>query len=162
MKKVVVVDDRPWKLRDCIKELQDKGVTFHRTIYYPNNSLDQNTQNNMMDEYIKITGAEVVRVNNQKEFLDRMEELINDPDLIFLMDYDLKGDMSREDFYTRINVKYAMTRGTQKIWFYTSGPSDIKGMLIKTFPDHVISVPHNYNGQSSWDMEQVLSAVQAE
>lgn len=89
-------------------------------------------------------------------------ETFGNQDTIFLMDYDLKGDMSREDFYTRINVKYAMAMGCERIWFYTSGPSEIKGMLIKTFPGHVISVVAHLEGQSFWDEKQVLAAAQTD
>ncbi len=160
MKKIVIVDDRPWKFQECVRKLKDKGIIFCKTVYYPNNTLGQDTQDRMINDYKNHTDMEIAQVNDQMEFLTKMDELYDNQDTIFLIDYDLKGDMSREDFYTRVNVKYAKVKGWDRIWFYTSGPSDIKGMLIRTFPDHVISVTTNLEGQSFWDEEQVLTAAQ--
>lgn len=164
MKRIVVVDDRPWKLQRCIKNLQSKGVSFYKMIYYPNNAIDQSTRGEMLINFKKSTGIEVEQVHEEREFLDKMNELYNIPDLIFLMDYDLKGDMNKNDFFTRINVRYALAKNEEgkRIWFYTSGPGDIKGMLLDTFPDHVISMPKFTGGQTFWDEEQVLAAVEAE
>lgn len=162
MKKIVIVDDRPWKFQVAVKTLQAKGVIFYRTIYYPSNTLGKDSEDRLMSDYKNDTKMKILQVNNQIEFLDRMDELFDELDTIFLVDYDLKGDMSREDFYTRINVKYAMTMGWERIWFYTSGPSDIKGMLMRTFPDHVISVEADPDGYSSWDEKQILAAVRTE
>lgn len=161
-KKIVIVDDRPWKMQESIKELQEAGIVFCKTIYYPNNTIDRATQNELMEDYKQSTGIEVVQVNGQSEFLAEMDELYRDPDIIFLMDYDLKGDMDRNDFFTRINVKYALVKDhiEKKIWFYTSGPNDIKGLLRETFPDNVISIPTYVTGALKWDEEQVKAAVE--
>ena len=160
MKRIVIVEDRPWKMRSCIKELQSKGITFYKTIYYRNNSLDTKTQEELLNQYIEDTGMEIERVNSQEEFVSKMEDAYQVSDTIFLMDYDLKGDMNREDFFTRVNVRYALARDKERIWFYTTGPSDIKGILLDTFPDHVISVKVTDNMQGFWDEEQIRAAVQ--
>ncbi len=161
-KKIVIVDDRPWKMQESIQELQKEGIIFCKTIYYPNNMIDRATQQELMDNYKESTGIEVVQVNDQSEFLAKMDELYGDPEIIFLMDYDLKGDMDRNDFFARINVKYALAKDKteKKIWFYTSGPNDIKGLLRETFCDNVISVPYYNNGKLRWDEEQVKVAVE--
>lgn len=160
MKRIVVVDDRPWKLQKCVKSLQNKGVSFYKMIYYPNNAIDQGTRDEMLGKFEKNTGIEVEQVNNEKEFLHKMDELYCIPDLIFLMDYDLKGDMDKNDFFSRINVRYARAKHEERIWFYTSGPGDIKGMLMETFPGHVISMPLFIGGQTYWDEKQVLNAAE--
>ena len=161
MKRIVVVDDRPWKVIHSIQELQKEGVIFYKTLYYPNNTLDKNNKQELMNEYKMHTHIDVVQVETQKEFLDQMNELYCIPDIIFLMDYDLKGDMSIENFFTRVNVKYALMRDSEKkIWFYTSGPSDIKGLLMETFPDHIISTPNFYEGQLYWNKNQVKRAAE--
>ena len=78
-----------------------------------------NNKQELMNEYKMHTHIDVVQVETQKEFLDQMNELYCIPDIIFLMDYDLKGDMSIENFFTRVNVKYALMRDSEKkIWFY--------------------------------------------
>lgn len=161
MKRIVVVDDRPWKVMCSIESLQKNGVIFYKTLYYPNNTLDKNNKQELMDKYKTLTHMDVVQVDTQKEFLDQMNELYHIPDIIFLMDYDLKGDMSIENFFTRVNVKYALLKNPEnKIWFYTSGPSDIKGLLLNTFPDHIISTPNFYEGQLYWDNNQVKEIVE--
>lgn len=160
-KKIVIVDDRPWKMKNSIIELQKNDIIFYRTIYYPNDMLDRERQNKLMEDYQKSTNIEVDSVKNQKEFVDKMDELYCTPDIIFLMDYDLKGDMNGDDFFARINVKYALAKDQEqkKIWFYTSGPSDIKSLLLETFPDHIIRTPKYFNGQLYWDEEQIKIAM---
>ena len=50
MKRIVVVDDRPWKVMQSIQELQKEGVIFYKTLYYPNNTLDKNNKQELMNE----------------------------------------------------------------------------------------------------------------
>lgn len=161
-KRIVIVDDRPWKMKESIQLLQKENIVFCRTVYYPNNVLDKERQNELMEDYKKSTGIEVVQVNSQSEFISQMDELYSVSDIIFLMDYDLKGNMNRDDFFTRINVKYALAKDQdeKRIWFYTSGPNDIKGLLRETFSDNIISVPDFHDGLLYWDEEQVKAAVE--
>lgn len=160
MKRIAVVDDRPWKLKECIRDFKRTGVPFYKTVYYPNNTLDKKYQEKLMKQYQESTGLETVRVNSQKEFLDTMNELYETPDVIFLMDYDLKGDMGSYDFFTRINIKYAREKNKEnKIWFYTTGPADVKRMLSDTFPGHVISIPDSGDGQLYWNPAEVREAA---
>lgn len=162
MKRLVVVDDRPWKLKDCIRRLKEQGILFYKTIYYLGNMISYEEQQELMAGYREITDMEVVRVDSQKEFLDEMDRLYDEDDVVFLMDYDLKGDMSGYDFFDRINVKYAREKDPErkKIWFYTSGPSDIKGLLYETFGDNVVSTPEFFGGQLYWDEEQVKAVAE--
>lgn len=161
MKKIVIVDDRPWQMRDSISALKSKGVIFFKTIYYPNDELSQEEQNELIAEYQEQTGMETVWVDSERKFMDEMEKVYGRSDIIFLMDYDLKGDMNRDTFFKRINVRYAIAKDKEnkKIWFYTTGPADIKGLLIDTFPERMISVTKPDVESSYWDEAQVLAAV---
>lgn len=161
-KRIVIVDDRPWKMQKSIRDLKKEGIVFYKTIYYPNNTIDKKSQDELMENYKRETEMEVVQVNDQSEFLVKMDELYNMSDIIFLMDYDLKGDMNRDDFFARINVKYALAKDQdeKRIWFYTTGPNDIKGLLRETFSDRVISVPAYEAGALGWDEKQVKAAVE--
>lgn len=161
-KKIVIVDDRPWKFKESIRSLQKAGVIFYKTIFYPNNMIPREKQNELMEDYKQSTNMDVIQVNNQSEFLAQMNELYNDRNIIFLIDYDLKGDMSRNDFFTRINVKYALVKDKEgkRIWFYTTGPNDIRGLLRETFPNNIISVPTYGVGALGWDEEQVKTVVE--
>lgn len=161
-KSIVVVDDRPWKMQKSILLLQKENIVFNKTIYYPNNMIEREKQNELMADYKKSTGMEIVQVNSQSEFIVQMDELYNEPNVIFLMDYDLKGDMNIDDFFKRINIKYALVKdqNQKKIWFYTSGPNDIKGLLRETFSNNIISVTSYGNGVLEWDYNQVKAAVE--
>lgn len=161
MKKIVTVEDRPWLWQDCIKQFQEEGIEFCETVFYPGNFLEENIQEQYIEDYKKVTGVKVRQVNSQMEFLNIMDELYKNPDIVFLMDYDLKGDMSREDFFSRINVRYALKKDTEKkIWFYTTGFADIVGALHDTFPERVLSVLCPPDGQYFWDEKQVRKAVE--
>ena len=105
---------------------------------------------------------DVVQINSQSEFITQMDKLYCALDVVFFMDYDLKGNMARDDFFERINIKYALRKDKEKkkIWFYTSGPRDIKGLLLETFPGHVIRIPMYSEGQLYWEKEQVKAAVE--
>ncbi len=160
-KKIVVVDDRPWKMQESIRILKEKGIEFYKTIYYPNNTIDSERRNELMAEYKRNTGIEVVQINSQSEFIEQMDKMYSMSDVIFLMDYDLKGNMDRNDFFARVNVKYALQKDQEKkIWFYTSGPNDIKGMLRETFPRHIISMPVYRDGALYWDEDEIMAAVE--
>lgn len=160
-KRIVIIDDRPWKMKESVLQLQKENIVFYKTVYYPNDMLDMVSQAKLMEDYEKSTGIEIARVNNHSEFIIQMDELYKIPDIIFLMDYDLKGNMNSEDFLIRINVKYALAKdkNEKRIWFYTSGPNDIKGLLLKTFPDNIISTDYD-EGQLYWDNNQVKAAVE--
>lgn len=160
-KKIVVVDDRPWKMQKSIQILQEKGITFYKTIYYRNNTMDKKRQDKLMEDYKRDTCIEIVEIDNQSQFIEQMDILYSVSDIIFFVDYDLKGNMDRNDFFTRINVKYALKKDSEKrIWFYTSGPNDIKGLLRETFPDNIIGTPNYHDGALYWDEDQVMSVVE--
>lgn len=160
MKRVVVVEDRPWMTTEATEGLQKKGVTFYKTIYYPSLLLNSKEKELLMQEYQEKTGIPVEVVNGQREFIDKMDELYDLDDVVFLMDYDLKGDMAVDDFFSRVNIKYALEKRKQqreeKIWFYTTGGSDVRTALVSNFQDRVIRVPHFMNNQLQWDEESII------
>jgi hypothetical protein len=163
MKKIVVVEDRPWFTMDATVRLQEKGIVFYRMIYYPSALLNSKDQNELMDKYKVKTKVEVIEVQQQRDFLDKIDELYREQDIVFLMDYDLKGDMSVDNFYSRINIKYAMEKrkenGEDRIWFYTTGGADVKRVLCENFENRVISTPKFINSQLQWDEDQILKMV---
>lgn len=160
MKRVVVVEDRPWMTTEATVGLQKKGVTFYKTIYYPSLLLNSKEKELLMQKYRDKTGLPVEVVNGQREFIDKMDELYSLDDVVFLMDYDLKGDMAVDDFFSRVNIKYALEKrkqqGEEKIWFYTTGGSDVRTALVSNFQDRVIRVPHFMNNQIQWDEDSVI------
>ena len=136
------------------------GAFFYETIYYPNNMIDRDKQDVLIKEYRKKTEMLVIEVKDQVEFVAKMDELYVKPDTVFLVDYDLKGNMSLEDFSSRINVRYALHRNKEdKIWFYTSGPYDVRAMLREVFPGRTVDVSAFHEGQLYWSERQVKSVV---
>lgn len=85
-------------------------------------------------------------------------------DVVFLMDYDLKGDMGTDDFFQRINIKYALEKrkehAEEKIWFYTTGGADVRTALLGNFPDNVIRVTKFINDQLEWDKDSIKRIVE--
>lgn len=112
MKKIVLVEDRPWMATDAVRKLQEMGVTFYRTIYYPGVLLDTEEQDGLIKKYKETTGVEVDTVHGLRKFVDRMEELCQDPGLAFLIDYDLEGDMSIDDISSRVNYSRLKSRAS--------------------------------------------------
>ena len=106
MKKIVVVEDRPWFATDVTVDLQRQGIEFYRTIYYPSSLLYSEDKALLLQKYKEKTGVKVEEVHDQREFINKMDELYEKSDLVFLMDYDLKGDMGIDDFFQRINIKF--------------------------------------------------------
>lgn len=163
MKRIVVVEDRPWFTMDATVELQRAGVEFYRTIYYPSVLLNSKERNALMEKYQKRTGIEVITVHGQREFIDRMNELYQIADIVFLMDYDLKGDMAVDDFFSRINIKYALEKrnagGEGRFWFYTTGGADVKRVLFENFEENVVSTPRFINSQLQWDKDAIMQIV---
>lgn len=162
MKRIVVVEDRPWITKDATVELQNNGVEFYKTVYYPSVLLNPKDSNRLMADYCEKTGIDVITINSQREFLDIMEELYQIEELIFLIDYDLKGDMSVDDFFSRINIKYALEKrnsGEERIWFYTTGGTDVKKILHDNFKDRVIKTSKFVNSQIKWDLDMIAELI---
>lgn len=162
MKRIIVVEDRPWRTTNATIKLQEKGVEFYKTLYYPGTLISGQEKNNLQ-EYEKQTKIDVETIKTQDEFVSKMEELYVLDDVIFLMDYDLKGDMNTEDFYSRINIKYAKEKREQgefKIRFYTTGGADVKEILVEEFEDYIVSVPVLQDENVYWDEKEILKMVE--
>lgn len=164
MKKIVVIEDRLWVTTDATVNLQAKGIAFYMAIYYPSRLLYSKEQEALLKDYKEKTGIEVEQVNDQSEFVNKMNELYDNHELVFLMDYDLKGDMGIDDFFQRINIKYALDKRNQnadeKIWFYTTGGSDVRAALLENFGDRVIRVPGFIDGQLQWDESEIRGILE--
>ncbi len=163
MKKIVVVEDRPWFTMDATLELQKEGVEFYKMIYYPSELLNSKERNKLLKTYEEETRVDVLTVNSQREFIDAMDGMYEQKDIVFLMDYDLKGDMAVDDFFSRINIRYALEKrkcqSEERIWFYTTGGADVKRVLYENFEERVISTPQFINSQLKWDKEQIMRIV---
>lgn len=159
MKKVVIIEDKPWVTQDAVKLLQDK---LEAVIYYPNNVGNPNEKEKLLRDFEDTLGRAVEKVETQEEFVRKMEKYYNDPEIVFLMDYELKGDTTVEPDM-RINLRYARYKepmdecdlSQRKIWFYTTAGVDAVNFLESNFPQRVLPVSTFRNGKLQWDTEKL-------
>lgn len=160
MKKLVVVENRPWITINSTQLLTEKGVEFYKTIYYTGSLLNSGKNETLLKRYADKTGIEVDIAENIMQLVEKMDAYYQMDDVVFLMNYDLKGDMCIDDFYSRINVKYALDKNHNregKIWFYTTGGIDVQKTLRMAFGDHVINTTfgHIFAEQLDWDQDSI-------
>lgn len=162
MKKIVIVEDKPWVTSDAVQSLQKDKAEVIRIVYYPNTFGDDEEKSKLLQGLKEKTNVQIDRVNNQEEFVEKMEELYGEENVVFFMDYDLKGD-STMDPDSRINIRYAkhkeyrekVEEKGRKIWFYTvSGAANVE-IIKRNFPDHVLGIENYIDGQLTWDANEL-------
>lgn len=162
MKKIVIVCNRPWFYQCSIQNLQRKGITIESIVIYLKgiHPIWRSIKKNVIN-FERETGIPIESVEDQINFLKIMDRLYSDPNILFLMDYNLMFDIS-SNFYERLNIKYAIAhKDDQRIYFFTSGGKDIIDKLSAEFPGHVIN-PFYGSGQLFFDESQILSIVENE
>lgn len=160
MKKIVIVEDKPWVTLDAVCELQKKHISVEKMVYYPNTFGDEDEKQKLLREFTDKTKVDIVRVTSSEEFVNEMEKLYQQENVIFLMDYELKGD-STEEAEKRINVRYAKYKEygegfdpkQRKIWFYTVSAVANVAILNRNFPEHVLPVIKYHKGRLEWKEE---------
>lgn len=127
---------------------------------------DGKEKEELLEKFKQETAVEVDEVSTQEEFVNKMEELYCSDDVVFFMDYELKGD-STEEADKRINVRYAKYKeyggkidpNQRKIWFYTTSSVANVAILNHNFPEHVLPVTKYCEGKLAWKaeiIEQIL------
>lgn len=162
MKKIVIVEDKPWATGDAVRRLKKGNVDVLRIVYYPNPYGDADEKRKLIRELEEKTSVQIDTVNNQEEFVEKMEELYAEPDVVFFMDYDLKGDrtVNPED---RINFRYTKLKeyrenqdaNLRKIWFYTISCVTNLEIITHNFPENVLHVDNYTDGQLTWDAREI-------
>ncbi len=162
MKKIVIVEDRPWVTEKDVLRLGKENIEIAAMIYYPNSNSTKQEQERMVQEFENKTRIKVQWVNSQKEFVDVMDQWYADEQVVFLVDFDLKGDGST-NFDNRINVLYVKDKqgaGNERFWFYTTGNVDVKSILMAQFKGHVIDVNFDFEQMLlEWKIEQIRKMV---
>lgn len=167
MKKVVIVEDKPWVTSHAVQCLQEKKVEVMRFVYYPNAFGDDAEKTKLIDDLRNTTQVQIDIVNNQEEFISTMEELYQVENVVFFMDYDLKGDYTVEPD-SRINIRYAKYKeygeepdnAERKIWFYTvSGATNVE-VISRNFPDRVLHIDEFKEGQLSWNTNEITHILE--
>ena len=164
MKRIVIVEDRPWVTEKDVLRMKKENIDIAAMIYYPNSNSTKQDQERMVQKFTNNAGVNVKWVNNQREFVDAMDQWYAKEQVVFLVDFDLKGDGST-NFDNRINVLYVKDKERQgesneRFWFYTTGNVDVKSILMAQFKGHVIDVDFDsLHMQLEWDMEQIREMV---
>ena len=137
--KLVVLENRPWVIRDMVKKVKECEADEVLVLYYRDG-----TRN---DERIEQIKAEYEEEQVRWEEIDalcfnkKMDELFEDKQRVFLFDLELND--KAEYFEERINVQYATNRfeqGDKRIWFYTTSSDYDIDKINKEFENHNISV----------------------
>lgn len=164
MKKIVIVEDRPWVTEEAVKKIQEENIEIVAMVFYPNLNSPKQKQEQLIEKFKKNTGVDVKTVSSQREFEEVMDILYQKEENVFLMDFDLKGDGST-NFDNRINVRYVKKREREehenkRFWIYTTGNVDVKNILAVQFKNHVIDADF-WEMQVEWDMDQIRQIVEA-
>lgn len=160
MKKLVLIDDAPWRAERNLMELKEAGIEIEKILFF-------STEENIPEEYKKLNSKleevldiQIDRIGTGALDFDNKLDLYFERDDIFIL-IDLNLDEANT-FEERINVKYANSKpdkGRGKIWFFTTGGKDIKSMLVQNFKDQLIDVISFSENQILWDMDKILSIV---
>lgn len=140
MKRIVLLEDRPERLKSFVHEVNDGHEVKMRVdkVFYYNPTIKQES------EEIKNLRKELdvpVQVVNIWNFGSELDAVYNDPDTLFIFDTDLKEDLEEEVFSYRINVNYAIRKKTKepyKIWFYTVAGPYFETNIKRNFPGYVL------------------------
>lgn len=161
MKKIVIVEDKPWITKEAVENLQNRANTqVLSVIYYPNKFGDAEEKERLISDFENATGLQVEKVYDQDGFVKKMEELYSMEDVVFFMDYDLKGDYTKEP-EERINVRYAWYKEygedtlskARKMWFYTATGHTNVELITRFFPERVLQTASYENGQLKWNQD---------
>lgn len=156
MKRIVLVEDKPWKARNQILEMERVGIHTEAVLFFNNMRRQQLSKQILewLEEFEKAIGQQVRFVGNL-DFNQVLDEYYSKSDVVIVMDLGLIGDGSKV-FSERINVRYAKSKDEKdRIWFYTVGPRDQKALLFDNFPNHVLDADTLEDEQLKWDEEQI-------
>lgn len=138
--RIVILEDYPERLVETVKQLNDicpEKCEVEVLVYDPQGDYGKKTE-----ELTNMLSCQVTMVNYW-DLEEKLDELYNGTDTLFLFDTDIDRGAVIEVFEYRINVRYALKkRGDAenqpyRIWFYTS-VEHLKRAIERTFGEHVI------------------------
>lgn len=167
MKKMIIVEDRPWVVKNAVVELGKRDVSVEKIIYYPNSYGDEADKQKQLDEFKKTTKTPIITIKEKIDVVKEMERCYEESDVVFLMDYDLENDLSILPD-ERFNLRYVkrkeyednMCASKRRIWFYTTTGMEIVNYLQSNFPDQVVSVESFRNGMLQWDEKEIMKILE--
>lgn len=158
MKKLVLVDDCPWKAKDSLFKFIEQGIQLEDTfIFIKREGWDKDNQT-LIKELEKAV-CKHIREVSLTDFAQKMDEYYRRDNIVLLFDLNLED--GKDDIEQRINVQYAQSKNMKdnKIFFYTNAGKDQKALLHSYFPNNVIDIVRFDEGQLELDMEKIKKVL---
>ncbi len=141
MKKIVLIEDMPWRARKYLSFLKNElNYVIEAVLFFQGRYSDVEGCTDLIGEMKKELATDIKNII-KSDFYKTVDGYYERNDVIILVDLDLKEDI--DIFDKRINVQYTRSKpnnGKGKIWFYTTGDRTQKSMLLNNFPNQVIDV----------------------
>lgn len=165
-KKVVIVEDCPWRMKDAILKMNDMHIEVEAILFYcgyPGEKTEAITKK--IEQFIEATGI------TPKEFSyveknERLDEYYEQQNTVLFLDVILKPDEEARYLKEWISIQYANKKreedmnASKKIYFYTTGDETLVNRVAEIFPGQVINVLDlNWDGQIELDMDKVRKIV---
>lgn len=168
--KIVIVEDRPWKLEKSIKEIRERGMELNDLVYVCKNKdvPDELAENNLKKLKADVGNLAIYKVDNE-DFAEKLKAFWKDSKYFILCDFNLTGD-NREYFEKRVNVIFAKEIAEKKdnaheikpsprMYFYTTAGETTNAQINETFPKRNISVTKMDKGQVILDFDEIEDAI---
>lgn len=155
MKRLVLIEDAPWRAQNNLLELKERGVKIEKILYFTVEEDIPEEYERMKSNLEQELGIQVDRINTS-DFYNKVDDYFANEEIFILVDLNLDDANTFEE---RINVQYANSKenkGRGKIWFYTTGGKELKSMLVQNFRGQLIDVTGFSNNQLSWDTAKIL------
>lgn len=155
MKRLVLIEDAPWRAKENLLQLKNKGVGIEKIFFFIKSENMPAEYKEAIEQLEKAleTDIDTIGISN---FYSTLDKYYGRDNLFMLFDLNLDEE---SNFGERINVRYANSKsdkGKGKIWFYTTGGKDLKSMLVQNFANQFIDVEGFYDNQLSWNEAQIL------
>lgn len=140
---IVIVEDRPWKMKKSIRMLRRKGAEVKNIIFVTNHNGDDEAIKEQLREMEQELELEITPTDRYN-FENTMDRFYEDKNNLFFCDLNLSGNRWMY-FDDRENVRYAMKikkreRELKRIWFYTTAGESTNEQINANFPNRNISV----------------------
>ncbi|MBD5393077.1 MAG: hypothetical protein HDR71_02160 [Lachnospiraceae bacterium] len=163
MKRLVLVEDAPWRAKEILMKLKQEGVEIEKILFFTTEENVPEIFEELNSQLEEALGIQIDRIGTGTlDFYNKLDLYYEKDDIFIIIDLNLDDANTFEE---RINVKYANSKpnsGRGKIWFYTTGGKDLKSMLVQNFKDQLIDVISFLNNQLSWDTEKILKIARGE
>ena len=166
--KIVLVEDRPWKLEKSIKEIRQRGMALDDLVFVRmNKDIPDKSAEEKLERLKAAVGDLVVHMVDYENFTEIMNGFVENLQYFILCDFNLTGD-KREYFDKRINVILArkiakLENGklqlSPRMFFYTTAGKNTNEQINAAFPERNIPVVKMDNGQVIMDFGKIADAI---